>query len=71
MSDMPVFTIKAKDRLALAAVAAYARLCTDYGLFDQAEEVGKAYDEIAVWQQRHADLVKLPDHPHVPVGGAE
>jgi hypothetical protein len=63
---MPVFVIKGKDQLAPGAVNAYHALCRRRGLHDQAEEVLRARDEIDAWQGRHPDLVKLPDHPHVP-----
>lgn len=63
---MPVFTIKAKDRLAIAAVGAYRDLCVDEGLDNQAEEVGKAIDEMVAWRYEHEDLVQSPDHEHVP-----
>lgn len=65
---MPVFTIKAKDELAPAAVAAYARLCRESGLYDQANEVMLALVEIEHWQREHIGDVHLPDHRHVPVG---
>jgi hypothetical protein len=68
MSDpMPVFTIKAKDDLAPAAIRAYRLLCGERGLLEQAAEVDKALDEITAWRARNPDLTKLPDHPHVPV----
>src|SRR5262245_6905922 len=63
---MPVFTIKAKDRLAVHAVAAYRALCERHGLGEQATEVSKALVEMAEWRRRHPDLIHLPDHPHVP-----
>ncbi len=63
---MPVFTIKAKDKLAIRAVEAYRRLCLELGLNAQADEVDKALDEIVAWREAHPDQVKLPDHPHVP-----
>ena len=64
---MPVFTIKAKDRLALDAIEAYRRACLSFGLSDQAAEVGKAMREIEDWQKRNPNAVKYPDHKHVPV----
>ena len=64
---MPVFTIKAQDRLAVSTVHAYQKLCMAYGLREQATEVGKALAEFLDWRRRHPDLVKLPDHVHVPV----
>lgn len=68
MSDpMPVFTIKAKDLLALCAIARYRTECEVNGLFDQAREVEKAMAEFERWQQRNPDLMKMPDHEHVAV----
>ncbi len=64
---MPVFVIKGKDRLAPGVVNAYRSLCTLNGLDEQATQVDLARQEIIDWQQRHPDLVKTPDHPHVPV----
>jgi hypothetical protein len=67
---MPVFTIKAKDKLAVRAVEAYRRLCLELGLDAQADEVDKAIAEIVTWRKAHPDQVKLPDHPHVPTEAA-
>jgi hypothetical protein len=64
---MPVFVIKAKDKLAASTIECYLAYCEDEGLDEQAEEVRKALDEIEAWQSRHSDAMKLPDHPHVPV----
>lgn len=66
---MPVFVIKAKDRLAPEAVTAYGDLCAAEGLVSQLSQVDAALAEIRAWQRRHPDLVKMPDHPHVPVSG--
>jgi len=67
MTDpMPVFVLKAKDVIAPGIVAAYARECTRYGLHDQAVQVELAYQEMAAWQARNFELVKMPDHEHVP-----
>lgn len=63
---MPVFVIKGKDRLAPDAVNAYYALCLAQGLSGQAAEVADAAREIRDWQARRPDLVKTPDHPHVP-----
>jgi hypothetical protein len=63
---MPVFVIKAKDKLAVKAVMEYRRLCQVAGLDHQADEVLKAADEIDQWQGRNWDDVQLPDHDHVP-----
>lgn len=66
---MPVSVLKAKDRLAVYAIEAYAVRCQDEGLDEQAEEVDKAIAEMEAWQRRHPKSMKLPDHPHVPAGG--
>jgi hypothetical protein len=67
---MPVFTIKAKDQLAPAAILAYYDLCVVNGLArSQGTEVSKALRETRLWQARHRDEVQMPDHPHVPVTG--
>jgi hypothetical protein len=63
---MPVFTLKAKDALALDMVNYYEWLCCEAGLTDQAVEVRKAFREIEEWRVRNASAVKMPDHPHVP-----
>jgi len=63
---MPVFAIKGKDKLAPDAIAAYAQLCLEAGLTEQWAEVEAAHSEVVVWQDRHPDLVKTPDHKHVP-----
>lgn len=65
---MPVFVIKAKDRLAVAAVQGYRERCLEAGLDHQADEVAKALDEIRDWQRRNPGLVQAPDHDHVPAG---
>jgi hypothetical protein len=65
--DMPVFVIKAKDQLAVLAVEAYEDLCIEAGLHDQAAEVRKAKTEIELWQEANPQLVKQPDHTHVPM----
>ncbi len=67
---MPVFVLKAQDRLAIKAVNAYQDACETAGRLDQARQVMRAADEIVAWQERHQDLVKFPDHEHVPVGEA-
>jgi hypothetical protein len=63
---MPVFVIKGKDQLAPDAVAAYQNACVKHGLSEQAKQASLALDEIARWQTRHPELVKAPDHKHVP-----
>lgn len=67
IDNMPVFVIKAKDRLAIDAIIDYRGLCTAHGLDEQAGQVQLAIDEIAVWQDSNRHLVQLPDHQHVPV----
>ncbi len=64
---MPVVVIKGKDRLAPGAVAAYGDLCAAEHLVHQSGQVDAALAEIRAWQRRHPDLVKTPDHEHVPV----
>ena len=64
---MPVFVLKGKDLLAPDAIAAYQNACAARGLDEQARQVWLALGEIAGWQSRNPGLVKLPDHPHVPV----
>jgi hypothetical protein len=63
---MPVFVIKAKDKLAVQTILCYLDYCDDEDLDDQAREVRKAIAEFEAWQRRHPDAMKLPDHPHVP-----
>lgn len=62
---MPVFVVKAQDRLAPDAIAAYSKLCLDGDLLGQWAEVQSALAEVVVWQQMHPDLVKTPSHKHV------
>jgi len=61
---MPTFVIKGSDALAPAAIEAYRRLCVQYELHEQAEQVQMALDEIEDWQADHEELLKLPDHYH-------
>lgn len=62
---MPVFVLKGKDALAPGVVDYYRRECVRHGLAEQAEQVELAFREMAAWQQRNPDKVKLPDHKHV------
>lgn len=62
----PVFTIRARDLLAYDVVYFYGLQCRWKSLHHQAEQVRRALDEIAAWQRRHPDLIKAPDHDHVP-----
>lgn len=63
---MPVFTIKAKDALAVEAVSAYIRLATERGLRQHAVECTLAMAEIMQWQLDNPQLVREPFHKHVP-----
>lgn len=63
---MPVFVIKAKDALASQAVLAYRALCQEFGLREQAHEVGLAFQEMLNWRERNRELIKNPDHKHIP-----
>ena len=63
---MPVFTIQAKDRLAVAALIAYQVLCDEWHLPQQVAEVEKAIEEMVAWRKRNPQRVKIPDHTHVP-----
>jgi hypothetical protein len=63
---MPVFPLKAKDKLAVRTIESYRTYCEDEGLDAQADEVSKAIDEFEAWQARHPNAMKLPDHVHVP-----
>jgi hypothetical protein len=66
----PVFTIRGQDRFAVRAVGAYYDLCCEAGLMAQAGEVHRALEELRAWQDRHPERIKMPDHAHVPAGGA-
>lgn len=63
---MPVFVLKAQDRLALNAIIDYYHHCIYDGLNDQAGEVAKAYNEFEAWRERNPERMKWPDHPHQP-----
>jgi hypothetical protein len=65
---MPVFVLKAKDKLATSAIRAYHASCLRAGLTHQAKEVMKAHQEIRDWQRAHPDEMKLPDHDHRSAG---
>jgi hypothetical protein len=66
---MPVFTLKAKDKLAIGTLAAYRNQCAAADLYDQAGEVGIAIAEMIDWANRNPHLMQWPDHKHVPVEG--
>lgn len=63
----PRFVIRGQDALALVAIERYRVECEVRGLFGQRDQVQRAKQEIAGWQRRNPDRVKLPDHVHVPV----
>jgi hypothetical protein len=60
--------LKARDNLAPAAIEEYRRLCRFHGLYEQEEEVAKAFSEVVKWRAAHPDECKWPDHAHVPAG---
>lgn len=64
---MPVFTIKAKDVLSIVTVEHYIDECEKLGLTYQAEQCRLALNEIKRWRNENAELVKVPNHEHVPV----
>src|SRR5678809_53231 len=57
MADSPQFVIKATDKFALYIISAYRRFCMAHGMHEQAAEVAKAIDEIALWQKENPELV--------------
>lgn len=65
-TDMPVFVIKAKDLLAIEAIRGYQALCRSRELFEQADQVQLALDEILAWQRDNLGELKMPDHVRVP-----
>jgi hypothetical protein len=67
---MPVFTLKAKDDLALPTMRDYWHRCQRAGLTEQAAEVQKAIIEAFNWRSAHREQCQLPDHKHVPVSEA-
>ncbi len=67
----PVFVLKGQDVLAPGIVDAYRRECVRHGLDEQAAQVELAFREMAEWQARHPERVKLPDHKHVPAPGGD
>lgn len=64
--EPPTFVIKGTDALAIPMLKAYRDFCQQFNLYRQAEEVGKAIAEMAVWQAANIEKTKLPDHDHVP-----
>lgn len=60
-SDEPLFIIRAQDKLAPAAIRAYARLLREKKLTKAATAVGKYAREVEAWQKAHKERVKLPD----------
>jgi hypothetical protein len=73
VSAIPVFTIKAKDALAIEAIREYQAICRSRGLFEQAEQVELAIREMVEWRRENLTLLKMPDHEHVSAvaGNAE
>lgn len=67
----PRFVIRAQDRLAPDAIAAYSRACKAHGLTAQAEQVDLALEEVLAWQLQNPGAVKDPDHAHVPADAAD
>lgn len=65
--QQPVFVLKSTDALSLPTIEAYRRECVRRRLDDQARQVTAAFLEMAAWQARNPELIKLPDHKHVPV----
>lgn len=65
--NMPVFTIKAKDVLAIKVIEFYAECCRDLGLTQQVAEVKYARTEMAIWRGMNPELIKAPTHKHVDV----
>lgn len=62
MLGEPVFTIRAKDAIAVRAVLRYATYARDAGCTDDfITEVHMRASEMDVWQRTHPELVKLPD----------
>jgi len=60
-ADEPLFIIRAQDKLAPAAIRAYARLLREKKLTKGALAVGKYAREVEAWQKAHKERVKLPD----------
>lgn len=60
-ADEPLFIIRAQDKLAPAAIRAYARLLREKKLTKAALAVGKYAKEVEAWQKAHKERVKLPD----------
>jgi hypothetical protein len=68
LQDMPVFVIKGKDKFALRLLITHRDLCIANGLIKQSLEDQKAIDELVDWQDENPELMKFPDHKHIPVG---
>ncbi|MFN3476380.1 MAG: hypothetical protein ACK4Z6_02335 [Candidatus Methylomirabilales bacterium] len=60
-AEEPLFIIRAQDKLAPAAIRAYARLLREKRLTKAALAIGKYAKEVEAWQKAHKDRVKLPD----------
>ena len=65
-SEPPQFPIIATDRFAIKTIDDYRRLCLAHGLREQADQVLLAIEEFSEWTKLNPELVKLPDHKHVP-----
>jgi uncharacterized protein YciU (UPF0263 family) len=59
--DEPLFLLRSQDRLAPAAVLAYAAQLEERGMEDQAEDVRMFASRMSRWQLDNPDKVKLPD----------
>ena len=60
--DEPVFIIRAKDKLALRAVAAYIEIARAAGCIQVADDIeGDVVTIFETWQQENLDKMKLPD----------
>lgn len=58
----PTFTIRAKDKCSLFALAAYFTACTLFKVNeDHRHEIHEIYFDWLDWQRNHEDKVKLPD----------
>jgi hypothetical protein len=61
-SDEPVFLIRAQDAAAVPAIRCYLECEGDVGAAQETlQAVETAADEVAGWQGRNADRVKVPD----------
>lgn len=57
-----IFVLRAHDRVAPRAIMAWGRfLSSDTGLQTPWEEAARKADRMLEWQEKHPDLVKMPD----------